>query len=74
MSCNGIPILGGVPPTIKIQSCTSNSTAYVGSFVVFNNEWHFNIDSTVIGAAGKYIVTAILPDGSQHSVVLLYKR
>ncbi len=77
MSCNGVLITGGVPPTIRIQSCTSGPNPpppYLGVFEVFNNEWHFNIDSTVIGAAGKYIVTAVLPDASEHSVVLQYKR
>jgi hypothetical protein len=74
MSCNGVLITGGVPPTIEIQGCAGNSTPYVGLFEIFNNAWHFNIDSTIIGAPGKYIVTAVLPDGSRHSVVFQYKR
>ena len=73
MSCNGVPITSGVPPRIRIQNC-NGSSPYLGLFEVFNSEWHFNIDSTVIGTAGKYTITAILPDASEHSVVLQYKR
>ena len=74
VTCGGVPVTSGVPPSIKIQNCSSNAVPYVGLFELFNNEWHFNIDSTVIGTAGKYTLTAMLPDGSQHSAVIQYKR
>ncbi len=73
MSCNGVPVVGGTPPQIRITNCNGTPT-YSGTFTFFNNEWHFNIDSSIIGAAGKYTITAVLPDGSEHSVVLQYKR
>jgi len=73
MLCNGVPIVSGTPPRIEIVNC-NGSPAFEGLFEVFNSQWHFNIDSTVIGFPGKYIVTAVLPDGSRHSVVLQYKR
>jgi len=78
MSCNGVPITSGTPPTIRIQKCSGSGQPYLGSFFIFNNEWHFNIDSTVIGTganfAGNYAITAILPDGSEHFVVIQYKK
>jgi len=74
--CNGQPFVGGLP-TITIQSCTGNFF-FNGPFTLVNNEWHFNIDSTVIGTvggfAGVYKVTANLPDGSHHSAYIQYKR
>ena len=73
MSCNGVPITSGVPPRIKIQNCNGSDPTW-GLFEIFNNEWHFNIDSTIIGTAGTYIITAVLPDASEHSVVVKYKR
>lgn len=76
MVCNGAPVIAGTP-TITIQSCTG-SFAFTGPFQLVNNEWHFNIDSTVIGAsgnfAGVYKITATLPDGSQHSAYIQYKK
>jgi len=76
MSCNGAPVTSG-SPTITIQSCTGNFL-FNGPFQLINNQWHFNIDSTVIGTggnfAGVYRVTANLPDGSQHSAYIQYKR
>jgi hypothetical protein len=72
MSCGGQPVTSGVP-IILIQDCTGG-ISYQGPFQLVNDEWHFNIDSTIIGAAGKYTITAVLPDGSQHSVVLQFKR
>jgi hypothetical protein len=76
MTCNGAPVTSG-NPTITIQSCTGNFL-FQGPFQLVNNEWHFNIDSTVIGTggnfAGVYKVTANLPDGSQHSAYIQYKR
>ena len=76
MICNGAPLTSGTP-IITIQSCTGNFV-FTGPFTLVNNEWHFNIDSTVIGTsggfAGTYKVTATLPDGSQHSAYIQYKR
>jgi hypothetical protein len=78
MTCGGVPITGGTPPLIKIESCTGVSIPFVGLFVLFNNEWHFNIDSTIIGTganyAGKYKITALLPDGNEHSAFIQYKK
>ncbi len=73
MLCNGVPIVSGTPPRIKIQNCNGSDPTW-GLFEVFNNEWHFNIDSTVIRNPGIYTITAILPDGSEHSVVIQYTR
>ena len=73
MSCNGVPITSGVSPRIKIQNCNGSDPTW-GLFEIFNNEWHSNIDSTIIGTAGTYIITAVLPDASEHSVVVKYKR
>jgi len=73
MTCNGLPITGGVPPSIKIQNC-NGSAPYEGLFQIFNNEWHFNIDSSVINNPGKYTITAMLPDGSTHYAVIQYKK
>ena len=74
MSCDGLPVTSGVP-TIAIENCPSTRAfSYQGPFQLVNDEWHFNIDSSVISAAGTYRITARLPDGSQHSVVLQYKR
>jgi hypothetical protein len=74
--CNGQPFIGG-SPTITIQSCTGNFL-FNGPFTLVNNQWHFNIDSTIIGTtgsfAGVYRVTANLPDGSHHSAYIQYKR
>jgi hypothetical protein len=76
MSCNGAPLTTGAP-TITIQSCTGNFL-FNGPFTLVNNQWHFNIDSTIIGTganfAGVYRVTANLPDGSQHSAYLQFKK
>ena len=76
MSCDGVPVTSGAP-TITIQSCTGNFN-FQGPFKLVNNQWHFNIDSTVIGTsgnfAGTYRVTATLPDGSSHSTYIQYKR
>lgn len=75
LACNGVPFVGG-QPTITIQSCTGNFL-FNGPFTLVNNQWHFNIDSTVIGTtskfAGVYRITANLPDGSQHSTYLQFK-
>jgi hypothetical protein len=76
LSCNGVPLTSGAP-TVTIQSCTGNFL-FNGPFTLINNQWHFNIDSTVIGTAnsfaGVYRVTANLPDGSQHSAYLQFKK
>ena len=72
MTCNGLPVTSGIP-VILIDGCTGGFH-YQGPFQLVNNEWHFNIDSSVINGAGKYTVTAILPDGSQHSVLLQFRR
>lgn len=76
LSCNGVPLTSGAP-TITIQSCTGNFV-FNGPFTLVNNEWHFNIDSTIIGTsgafAGVYKVTANLQDGSQHSAYIQYKK
>jgi hypothetical protein len=76
MSCNGAPVTSG-SPTITIQSCTGNFL-FNGPFTFVNNSWHFNIDSTVIRSggnfAGVYRITANLPDGSQHSTYLQFKK
>jgi hypothetical protein len=72
MTCNGVPVTTGVP-IITIQGCTGNFT-YQGPFHMVNDEWHFNIDSSVINDPGKYTITATLPDTSYHSVVLQYRR
>jgi len=74
--CNGTRFVGGTP-TITIQSCTGNFF-FTGPFTLVNNEWHFNIDSSIIGTsggfAGVYKVTANLSDGSHHSAYIQYKR
>jgi hypothetical protein len=76
LACNGQPFIGG-QPTITIQSCTGNFL-FNGPFQFINNQWHFNIDSTVIGTAGSfagtYKITANLPDGSKHSAYVQYKK
>jgi hypothetical protein len=76
LTCNGLPLTGGAP-TITIQSCTGNFL-FNGPFTLVNTVWHFNIDSTVIGTAasfaGVYKVTANLPDGSQHSAYIQFKK
>ena len=76
LACNGVPLTGGAP-TITIQSCTGNFV-FNGPFTLVNTVWHFNIDSTVIGTApsfaGVYKVTANLPDGTQHSCYIQYKK
>ena len=76
MSCGGLPVTSGTP-TITIQKCTGGFT-FQGPFQFVNNEWHFNIDSTVIGTganfAGNYTITATLPDGTQHTTVIQYKK
>ena len=78
MSCNGVPVTSGTP-TITIQNCPgTRAFNYLGPFQLVNDEWHFNIDSTVIGTgapfAGNYTITATLPDGSQHFTVLNFKK
>lgn len=77
MTCGGLPVVSGSPPIITIQRCTGGFT-YTGPFKLINNQWHFNIDSTIIGTggnfAGNYMITATLPDGTQHSAYIQYKR
>ena len=78
MTCGGLPVTSGVP-IIGITNCPSTRAfGYQGPFQLVNDEWHFNIDSTVIGTsgnfAGNYTITATLPDDSQHSVVLQFRR
>ncbi len=70
--CNGLPVTSGTP-IISIRGCTGTFN-FQGPFQLVNSQWHFNIDSTVINAAGKYFITALLPDGSQHTTVLQFKR
>ena len=76
LACNGLPVTSGTP-IMTILGC-SNNFFFQGPFQLVNNQWHFNIDSTVIGTggnfAGVYRVTANLPDGSQHSAYIQYKR
>ena len=78
ITCGGLPVTSGVP-IIGITNCPgTRAFGYQGPFQLVNNEWHFNIDSTVIGTganfAGTYTITATLPDGSQHYTVLQYKK
>ena len=72
MTCGGLPVNSGVP-IITIQSC-AGGISFQGPFHNVNDQWHFNIDSSIISVAGKYRITATLPDGSQHSAVIQYKR
>ena len=72
LACNGLPMTSGTP-IMTIQGCSGNFF-FQGPFQLVNTQWHFNIDSTVITAAGKYVFTASLPDGSQHTTVLQFKR
>jgi hypothetical protein len=76
MICNGEAVTTGVP-TITIQRC-AGGTVFSGPFQAVNDEWHFNIDSTIIGTtgnnAGNYTIIATLPDGSQHTAVIQYKK
>ncbi len=73
MTCNGLPVTSGIP-IISILGCSTGSISFEGPFQLVNNEWHFNIDSTIIKTAGKYKIIATLPDGSQHYTVLQFKR
>jgi len=72
MTCNGQEVLSGTP-VITIERCGGN-VVFHGPFQHVNDEWHFNIDSSVVTTAGTYTFIATLPDGSQHSTVIQFTK
>jgi hypothetical protein len=74
MLCGGTLITGGTPPVVKIQLWSK--CAFVSEPVsvnaVYQNNWHFNWDTTG-WAKGVYKVIVILPDGSSDYVFVNLK-
>jgi hypothetical protein len=73
--CGSQLITGGTPPRVIIQAYSSScspGTDLVDVNAVYQNDWHYNWDTTG-WAKGVYKVTVVLPDGSQRFVFVKIK-
>jgi hypothetical protein len=73
--CGSTKITGGTPPVVQIQAYSNNCTPgaqLVSVNAVFQNDWHFNWDTTG-WAKGVYRVHVILPDGTSQNVFVRIK-
>jgi hypothetical protein len=75
MFCGSTKITGGTPPVVQIQAYSSNcssSNQLVSVNAVYQNDWHFNWDTTG-WAKGVYRVHVILPDSTSQNVFVKIK-
>ncbi|MDD5141076.1 MAG: HYR domain-containing protein [Verrucomicrobiales bacterium] len=74
LMCDSTPITSGQPPVVIIQAYSNNCVAganLVDANAVYQNDWHYNWDSTG-WTKGTYKVIVILPDGtSQYAFIKL---
>jgi hypothetical protein len=66
--CGTNPITSGTPPIVQIQAYAKNctpSTNVVTQPAAYQNNWHYNWDTTGF-AKGTYKVIVVLPDGSSQ--------
>jgi hypothetical protein len=75
ISCGSTPIISGTPPRVKIQAYSNNCVAganLVDVNAVYQNDWHFNWDTSAV-KQGTYKVVVVLPDGTSQFVFVKLK-
>jgi len=73
--CGSTLITGGTPPVVKIQAYSNTcapGTELVSVNAVYQNNWHYNWDTSG-WAKGVYRVVVILPDGTSQYVFVKLK-